>query len=129
MLQAFEPETTSYIGVADGDSSRGIGVGLIRRATIIGFEEDNRLFFRSLEMPTVQLIELKLLNVSLVVVSVCPALSSSVVVMVVVNYASFVPAACMHVSVTVRQGVSTVSQLVAAYSDAVEIDSQGLAAG
>jgi hypothetical protein len=62
MLQAFDPDTTNFIGIADTTSCRDIQIGLLRRVSIIGFKDEG-LFCRALMMPSTQWIELKILNV------------------------------------------------------------------
>jgi len=66
ILQAFDPNATTYTGLVDVDRVRGIETGLIKKATLVGMKEiaaENRLP-KALGAGGVQLIELKFIKVT-----------------------------------------------------------------
>ena len=65
MLQAFDTAAVTYTGYANPDSVRDIQTGLVKKATIVGLhdlETESRIV-KALGSHSVQLVELKLLNV------------------------------------------------------------------
>jgi hypothetical protein len=65
MLQAFDPYALTYTGIASPDSTRDIETGLIKKATLVGCDvaETEVRMVKALGSRSVQLIELKLLNI------------------------------------------------------------------
>ncbi len=65
MLQAFDPAAVSYTGMINIESTRDIRTGLIKRAILIGVDVvDNEIkLVRAVASSSVQLIELKILNI------------------------------------------------------------------
>jgi hypothetical protein len=61
MLQAFESDTTAFMGRLDADSSRDVGTGLLKKASVVGLESASALSVFS--KSSVQLVELKFMTV------------------------------------------------------------------
>ena len=68
MLQAFEPDTSSFMGVLDESSSRDVGTGLLKKANFIGLQGESVL--SAFSKPSAQLVEVSFSNVDFSVVGV-----------------------------------------------------------
>jgi hypothetical protein len=65
MLQAFDAAAVTYTGIINEESVRDIGTGLIKKATLVGVDlaQTETKLTQALGSSSVQLIELKLLNI------------------------------------------------------------------
>jgi hypothetical protein len=65
MLQAFDAAAVTYTGIINQKSARDIGTGLIKKATLVGVDaaETEMKLTQALGSSSVQLVELKLLNI------------------------------------------------------------------